>query len=187
MPCLVALALWFAQAPSLLTLEIRVFLGLEEVTRDTRVTVHRAGERGQPVAQVGRGDPQRNMKVPAGLYDCQAVHERDGRVLNIRWAERLIVMPYPDEAGHHLEVVNLTTGFGALQVPTTSTDGTHLEVALFSAGQRGRPAPSVAGPGYTLFAVPAGQYDLEIKRGSRITWQNGIDIPLDRTRLWVVP
>jgi hypothetical protein len=186
-PWLLVLALWLFQPPSLLTLEIRVFHGLEEVTAETRVTVHRAGERGQPVAQIGRGDAGRTMKVAPGLYDCQAVRERDGRVLNIRWAERLVVMPYPDEAGYHLEVINLMTGFGALQVPTTTAGGTHVEVALFGAGQRGRPTASASGPGYTLFAVPAGQYDLEIKRGPRITWQNGVEVPLDRTRLWVVP
>jgi hypothetical protein len=185
MPWLLALSLWLTQAPSLLTLEIRVFFGLEEVTRETRLTVHRAGERGQPVAQIGRSDAH-TIKVQAGLYDCQAVHERDGRVLNLRWAERLIVMPYPDEAGQHLEVINLTPGFGALQVPTNTAAGGSIEVALFNTGQRSRSTPSVSGAGYALFVVPAGQYDLEIKRGGRITWQNGIEVPLDRTRLWVV-
>src|SRR5262245_55117860 len=125
------------------------------------------------------------MQLPPGIYDCQAVQERDGRVLNIRWAERLVVMPYPDEAGHHLEVINFMTGFGALEVPS-AVGGSTIEVALFSAGQRSRPLPSVGGPGYRLVAVPAGQYDLEIRRGSRTTWQNGIEVPLDRTRLWVV-
>jgi hypothetical protein len=182
-----ALILALTQPPSVLTLEIRVFRGLEEVTGETRVTVHRAGERGQPVAQVGRADVQRTLRLPPGIYDCQAVQERDGRVLNIRWAERLVLMPYPDEAGHHLEVINFMTGFGALAVPSSTAAGATIEVALFGAGQRSRPLPSLTGPGYQVFAVPAGQYDLEIKRGSRTTWQNGIEVPLDRTRLWVVP
>jgi hypothetical protein len=184
---LLALILGLTQPPSLLTLEIRVFRGIEEVTGESRVTVHRAGERGQPVAQVGRADAQRTMRLPPGIYDCQVVQERDGRALNIRWAERLVVMPYPDEAGHHLEVINFMTGFGALEVPSSTAGGATIDVALFSAGQRSRPLPSVMGPGYRVFAVPAGQYDLEIKRGSRTTWQNGIEVPLDRTRLWVVP
>ena len=27
----------------------------------------------------------RNVKVPAGIYDAQAVHEQDRRVVSIRW------------------------------------------------------------------------------------------------------
>jgi hypothetical protein len=186
-PSLLALLLWFAPAQQLLSLEIRVFLGSEDVTGETRVTVHRAGERGQPVAQIGRGESGRTTKLPAGLYDCQAVHERDGRVINIRWAERLVVMPYPDEEGDHLEVINFTSGYGALQVRGATAIGVPFELALFSAGQRKRPSPSATGPGYTVFAVPAGQYDIQVKRGSRTTWHNGIEVPLDRTRLWIVP
>ena len=100
------------------------------------MTVHRAGERGQPVAQVARGETGRTMRLPAGIYDCQAVQEREGRALNIRWAERLVVMTYPDEGGHHLEVINFTTGYGALQVRASSDTGEPFEVALFGSGQR---------------------------------------------------
>jgi len=172
-------------AQQLLTLEIRVFLATEEVTRETRITVHRAGERGQPVSQIGSGAHSVEIKVPPGTYDAQAIHERDGRVLNIRWAQRLVVMPYPDEGGRHLEVINFTTGYGALQLRVA--EGISLDLALYGAGERGQPAPAAAGPGYTLFVVPAGQYDMHVRRGSRATWHNGIEVPLDRTRLWVVP
>jgi hypothetical protein len=86
-------------APQLLTLEIRVFRGMEEVTAETRITVHRAGERGDPVARAPIGEARAVMRVPPGIYDAQAIQERDGRVVNIRWAERLVVMPYPDEEG----------------------------------------------------------------------------------------
>ncbi len=106
-----------------LTLEIRVFNGAEEVTPLTRVTVHRAGERGDPLAQTLSADGRVALLVPAGIYDVQAIHERDGRVKNIRWANRLVVMPYPDEQGHHLEVINFKNGFGALQVAAAKGNG----------------------------------------------------------------
>ena len=182
---LLAFAAIFVQpAQPLLTLEIRVFAGSEDVTTAARVTLHRAGERGSPVAQIAHGDARSTFQVPPGLYDAQAVQEREGRVVNIRWAERLVVMPYPDEAGHHLEVINFSSGYGALQI-RKSTDAD--EVALFGAGQRSQPLPSLRGSAYTLFVVPAGPYDIQLTRGARVTWFSGIDVPRDRTRLWMAP
>src|SRR5687767_9185584 len=136
--CLLAIALTIAQPAPLLTLEIRVFRGSDDVTSQSRVTVHRAGERGQPVAQAPAGTPSK-MRVAAGIYDAQAVQQQETRVISIRWAERLVVMPYPDEEGHHLEVVNLTQGYGALQIRTTAA-GTPIEaISLYQAGDRGQP------------------------------------------------
>src|SRR4051794_33619603 len=89
-----------------LTLEMRVFNGLEDVTRSTRIAVYRAGERTQPLVQLGVGRLPLSTDLPPSIYDVQAIHVRDGRVINIRWAQRLVVMPYPDENGRHLEVIN---------------------------------------------------------------------------------
>lgn len=184
-----------AQAPGAppappLTLEIRVFLGAEEVTGETRVTVHRAGERSATLAQAQGREGTHVFTVPAGIYDAQIVRERDGRVLNIRWAERLIVMPYPDEGGRHLEVVNFTNGYGALQVRTARTANV-ADTALFAVGERTQPAAvPVADRGsdrYALFVVPAGRYDLRVKTGERPSWHADVEVPLDRTRLWVIP
>jgi hypothetical protein len=185
---LLALAMLLAHSgQQLLTLEIRAFRGAEEVTHETRITVHRGGDRGQAVAQVTIGGA-RTMKVPQGIYDAQAVHERDRRVVSIRWAERLVVMPYPDEAGHHLEVINFEAGYGSLQIRGTAGRKPDAEVALFTAGDRSRPVASPAWQDqYALFVVRAGQYDMLVRRGGRPTWHAGIDIPLDRTRLWIVP
>jgi hypothetical protein len=169
-----------------LTLEIRVFNGAEEVTSFTRVTVHKAGERSDPLAQTLSGDGRVGLQVPSGIYDVQALHERDGRVVNIRWANRLVVMPYPDEQGHHLEVINFKNGFGALQV--RSRDGEHPEASLHEPGKRDKPvATPLKGPTYTLFIVPAGQYDLQVRVAGKAVWQTGLEVPLDRTRLWVIP
>jgi hypothetical protein len=173
-----------------LTLELRVFNGAEEVTAHTRLTVHRAGERGDPLLHTTSADGRAQVQVPAGLYDVQAVHEREGRVVNIKWANRLVVMAYPDERGHHLEVVNFKSGFGALQVRTLdqAQAGVLPDVALYEAGKRKKPvAAAVRGASYVLFVVPAGTYDLQANAAGRTSWHNGLEVPLDRTRFWILP
>jgi len=168
-----------------LTLELRAFNARDEVTAQTRLTVHRAGERGEPLINATSPDGRVQVRVPAGIYDVQAIHERDGRVLNIRWANRLVVMPYPDEPGQHLEVINFKAGFGALQI---RSNGTLPDLMLFDTGKRDKPAAvPVIGSSYVLFVVPAGSYDLLIRAGAKSSWQPGLEVPLDRTRLWVVP
>ena len=172
-----------------LKLEIRTYRGTEDVSAATRVIVHRAGQREKPVGQISPGS-KRAIGVVPGVYDAQAIHEKDGRVLNIRWAERFIVMPYPDESGHHLEVINFMNGFGALQIRRAgnSATGPDTDVALFTAEEHSQPVAVPTSPGpYALFIVRAGQYDVLIRRGTAATWHHGIDVPLDRTRLWIVP
>jgi hypothetical protein len=172
-----------------LTLELRVFNGTEEVTSQTRITVHRAGERAEPLRQSTSADGRVLLQVPQGIYDVQAIHERDGRVVNIRWANRLVVMPYPDEGGQHLEVINFKSGFGALQI--RGKPGTLPDVVLYDAGKRDKPAASAVGNTstslYALFVVPAAAYDLLVRMGGKTRWHTGLDVPLERTRLWVIP
>jgi hypothetical protein len=181
-----------AQTPAPpLTLEIRVFVGAEEVTGETRITIHKAGERSAALAHTQGREGTHLFTVPAGIYDAQVLRERDGRVLNIRWAERLIVMPYPDEYGRHLEVVNFTNGYGALQV--RAAQGAAIatsDVALFASGERAKPAavPVASGrsDGYVLLVLPAGRYDMRVKGVDKPTWHLDVEVPSDRTRLWVV-
>jgi hypothetical protein len=169
-----------------LTLELRVFNGAEEVTAQTRATVHRAGDRGEPLAQGAAPAGRMELTLAAGLYDVQAIHERDGRVVNIRWANRLVLMPYPDEPGHHLEVINFKNGFGALQIRGAS--GSQPDVAVYEVGVRDKPAAApLSAPGYLLFVVRAGTYDLLARAPGKSDWHLGIDVPLDRTRLWITP
>jgi hypothetical protein len=168
-----------------LTLEIRAFNGAEEVTPHTRLTVHRAGDRNESIPHTRSGDGRTALQVPAGIYDVQAIHEREGRVLNIRWANRLVVMPYPDEAGHHLEVINFKNGYGALQV--RGKEGARFEVSLYQAGKREKPVASpLVTTSYTLFIVPAGLYDLQVRAQGKTTWMSGLEVPLDRTRLSII-
>jgi hypothetical protein len=180
-----AAALTIHHAPVTVRLQIRVFDGQEEVTADTRVTLYAAGEHDTPVA----ASPARlgfDAGVPAGLYDAQLIRTKDSRVMSIRWAERLVVMPYPDEAGTHLEAVNFQSEFGALEVKARGAGAP--QAALYAAGTRdhavGRP---FAGSGYLLFIVPADRYDLRLQVDGQVTWHAGIDVPRDRTRFWVAP
>ena len=187
---LLAASLLLAQnSPATLSLEIRVFLGPEEVTTETRVSLHRAGERSTPIP-AAQGQPGKHVfAIAPGFYDAQIVRERDGRVLNIRWAERLVVMPYPDEHGRHLEVVNFTSGYGALQVRSQRA-GEWPELAVFAVGERSRPVATPVARGtedYALFVVPAGRYDLQVRAATRPSWHQDIEVPLDRTRLWFIP
>ena len=164
-----------------LKLEIRTYRGTEDVSAATRVIVHRAGQREKPVGQISPGK-RTTLGVVPGVYDAQAIHEKDGRVLNIRWAERFLVMPYPDEDGHHLEVINFMNGFGALQIrwAGNATPGPDADVALFTAEQHSQPVAVPASPGpYALFVVRAGKYDVLVRRGSVPTWHRGIEVPLD--------
>jgi hypothetical protein len=186
---LIALALTFparSQAPQPLVLEVRVFAGAEEVSDQTRITVYRTGERTAPVAQIGPRDERLNIDVAPGIYDVQAIRERDGRVVSIRWAERLVVMPYPDEGGRHLEVVNFQNGFGALQVRVKGSTAVP-DVGVYAEGVRDKEAAvGLPGAGYVLFVVPAGRYDIHTRTPNRPAWHTAIDVPLDRTRLWLV-
>jgi hypothetical protein len=172
----------------LLNLEVRIFDGRKDVTAEARVTIHRAGDRDKPVAQASGVPGTPLMRVPAGIYDAQAIHQRDGRVVAIRWAERLVVMPYPDEAGHHLQVINFETGYGALQLRPASPVGPDDQFLLLGSSGPGQYQPAPTGRhGYVLFVVPAGQYDLQVTRAGTVAWYHDIEVPLDRTRFWVVP
>jgi hypothetical protein len=175
-----------ANAARQLTLELRVFDGAEEVTSHVRATVHRAGDRGEPLQQARGGVDRLQFRLADGIYDVQAIHEREGRVLNIRWANRLVVMPYPDEPGHHLEVINFKNGFGALQVRQPA--GGRPDVGLYEPGRQDKPAAvPITASDYLLFIVRAGSYDVLVRSAGRSAWHAGVDVPLDRTRLWVTP
>ena len=126
--------------------------------------------------------------MPPGIYDAQAIREQAGRLANIRWAERLIVMPYPDENGYHLEVINFQTGYGGLEVRGATGRGPEAEVALYTASDHDKPAAApLTTSMYALFVVRAGEYDLHVRRGGLSAWHPRIDVPAGRTRLWIVP
>ncbi len=185
---LLALTLTAGQprAEPALTLELRVFNGVEEVTPQTRIAVHRAGDRGRPLVLVEAGHTTLTADVPPGIYDVQAIRLKEGRVVAIRWAERLVVMAYPDESGHHLEVINFQTGFGALEV--RRRDQAEPDVEVYAPGDHSSPAGTARpAAGSVLFVLPSGTYDLLTRQAGAPVWHAGLEVPVDRTRFWVVP
>ena len=149
--------LGFAPVQQSITLEVRTFDGTADVSDATRVVVHRAAQRDQPVGQVNPG-ARPTITVPPGIYDAQAVREQAGRHANIRWAERLVVMPYPDENGHHLEVINFQSGYGALEVRGTTGRASEADVALYPTSDHAKPAAApLTTSTYALFVVRAGE------------------------------
>jgi hypothetical protein len=169
-------------------LEVRVFAGGEDVTPRARIQIYPSGMRTTPLAAASRGE-RHIVEVAAGLYDVQAIVEHEGRVVGIRWAERLAVMAYPDEAGDHLEVINVRNGFGALQVRAKEGAPVQGDAFLYPAGSRDaarRATPASRTAAWMLFVVPAGRYDLVT--GADLGHEVAdIEITPDRTRLKVQP
>ena len=165
-----------AQEPQVsLNLEVRAFNGTEDVTAQyapdgapRRRTTDLGDSR-----SIRWETASRRCRFPAGIYDVQAIHERDGKVVNIRWANRLVVMPYPDEKGQHLEVINFKNGFGALQVRGAGPEERVSTASIYEAGKRDKPvATPHGGRSYALFVVPAGLYDLQVRIGDTVTWHD---------------
>ena len=171
-------------------LQVRVFDGVAEVTRETRVRLYPAGRRGTPIKLTLGADRAYEADVPVGLYDVQAVRMRSGSVAGVRWVERMLVQKYPDEYGRHLQVINLREGFGALQIRPDGDAGPAGWSAV--ATPPGVPATEVGkaralGPDL-LLVVPAGTYDVKVVLPSaQPAWLTGIDIPDARTRLKTWP
>jgi hypothetical protein len=178
-----------AQPAAPIRTEFRVFDGTREVTTDTRLRVRPSGSSEE--GRVVEGSELR-LELPPGIYDVQAVRQESGQVVGIRWAERLVIMPYPDEGGRHLEVINFTNSFGALQLrwpDGQAPDPAGIAVTVSKSGEpRPVPARVITGLGYLLLVLPADTYDLRITRPSQdAILLSGVEVPTDRTRMKVIP
>jgi len=168
-------------AQALITCEFRVFDGGNEISRQTRVIVYASGQREKGV----RTDAAGRVRLGAGLYDVQAIRQRNGQVVGIRWLERLLIARYPDEEGFHLEVINFNTRYGSLELKPV--DRTEYDATAFAPGDHAHPvATALPGAGYLLLVVPAGRYDVRVRAKGATgveTWLPQIDVPGGRTRL----
>src|SRR5918999_2333582 len=81
--------------------EFRIFSGTEEITSSTRLRIMPTGKRDQPTSV--RESATLVAQLTPGIYDVQALHVRQASIVGIHWAERLVLMYYPDEGGRHLE------------------------------------------------------------------------------------
>ena len=159
------------------------------MSTETRLRVRPTGS--TETGRVLEGGPLA-ADLPAGIYDVQAVRQQAGQVVSVRWAEKLVVMAYPDEGGRHLEVINFANEHGALQLRWPEGQ------APDPAGRRchrdqGRREPAhsrartIHGPGYALLVLPAGTYDVRIARtGKEPVVLSKIELPADRTRMKVI-
>lgn len=168
--------------------EFRVFDGATEVTPYTRIRVRPSGS--DETGRVVTGDDL-TLDLPPGIYDAQAVRQDNGQVVNVRWAERLVIMAYPDEGGRHLEVINFTDGYGALQLKWPegeAPDPAGVAVTLSNPGEpRPIPARLLHGLGYLLLVVPTGRYDVHIMQPGKdnVTLPN-LEVPENRTRMKII-
>jgi hypothetical protein len=172
-------------------LQLRVFDGIEDVTRETKIRLYPAGRREDPIKLTLGPDQALEADVTVGLYDVQAIREKAGEVAGVRWVERLLVQKYPDEFGRHLQVVNLRSGFGALQI-RPEADGVAVAGWSAVATTPGTPAAEVGkaralGPDL-LLVVPSGTYDVKVTLpNAPPAWLTSVDIPDSRTRLKTWP
>lgn len=159
-------ALSFVQSAPPLALDVRVFRGATEVTRDTNVTVYPAGNRsgGKRLAQGTSGE--RQIPLPAGHYDIQLVQQTGGKVTGISWTSLRLLVDYPGEHQRHLEVINFEKGWGALQIRQAgpredATVGWSARLLKPDGTEFGRGVP---GDGYQVLVAPAGSYTIEVTR-----------------------
>lgn len=182
--------------PAPVTAEFRVFSGDEEITATTRLRIMPTGTRqGSTTVEEGKSLV---TSVAPGIYDVQALRLRPEGIVAIRWAERLVVMHYPDEGGRHLEVINFQQGYGALQLRAARGAITDYTLTVFPAGDRTAPAGQpLDGDGYRLFVLKAGRYDVVVRRlrvrhaspekdAQNTHWMLDVEVPADRTRLKLV-
>lgn len=168
--------------------EFRVFDGTSEVSSITRLRVRPSGST-ETGTVVDGSDLALDLK--AGIYDVQAIRQESGHVVSVRWAENLVIMAYPDEAGRHLEVINFSNQFGALQLRWSGgqmPDPAGVTVTVSKPGDaHPTPAHPLRGPGYLLLVLPAGTYDVRVAGAGRPeVILSAIELPPDRTRMKLI-
>ena len=168
--------------------EFRVFNGTAEVSGETRLRVRPSGS-----SETGRVIESGRLAIdlPPGIYDVQAVRQQAGQVTNVRWAERLVIMAYPDEGGRHLEVINFANDHGALQLrwpEGRAPDPAGVAVTVTRTGEsRALPSRTLHGLGYLLLVLPAGTYDVRVTQpGREPNVLARVEVPADSTRMKVI-
>lgn len=167
--------------------EFRVFDGTSEVTGVTRLRVRLSGSTETGIVVEG-SDLALDLKP--GIYDVQAIRQESGHIVSVRWAEHLVIMAYPDEAGRHLEVINFSNQFGALQLRWPGglmPDPAGVTVTVSKPGEHPSAAHPLRGAGYLLLVLPAGTYDVRVAQPRRpeVTL-SAIELPPDRTRMKLI-
>jgi hypothetical protein len=177
-----------AQSGPPVRVEFRVFDGANEISAQTRVRIRRSGTTETGTVVDGS---DLSLDLPPGIYDAEAVRQQSGAPVDIRWAEHLVIMQYPDEGGRHLEVINFEKQFGALQLrwpQGQAPDPAGVGVTIFKMGDaHAIPARALRGLGYLLVVVPADTYDIRITRPGRAPFTlTGVEVPAGGTRMKIL-
>ncbi len=174
-------------AAATVKLQLLVFDGAENLTREAKLAVYPRGQRTNQIALTPSADHVFEATVPTGFYDIQVVRERRGQVVSIRWVEQVLVQNYPDEYGRNLHVLNLNATYGALQVragPDAAAAAKGWTAVAFAAGTTREAAKGQVIGGDIILPLPAGRYDIRITvPGREPVWMRDVDVPVDRTRL----
>jgi hypothetical protein len=171
--------------------EFRIFFGADEITATTRLRIMPTGTREKSATlQEGR---RLIASVTPGIYDVQALRLRSEGIVAIKWAERLVVVHYPDEGGRHLEVINFQGSYGALQLRAARGSIAAYDITVFEAGERDTPAGELReGEDYRLVVLKAGVYDIRVRHAGTqkdaqdAQWLLNVEVPADRTRLKLI-
>lgn len=166
----------------------RIFNGTDDVSAETRVRIRVSGSEDDESGVVLNG-PALSTDLAPGIYDAQAILHRSGRVQAVRWAERLVIVRYPDEGDQHLEVINLVAGFGALQLrlpPGVKPSPAMATVQGSDGADDGSRARVHTGADYLLVVAPAGTYTIHVTLPTGPATLTAVEIPLDRTRMRVL-
>lgn len=172
-----------------LRLDLHVFDGTAAVTSEVKLHLYPRGQRTNEIPVASGSSGGLGANVPAGYYDAQAIRERRGQVIDLRWAEQLLVQRYPDEYGRHLEMINFKPGYGGLQIRPAPSDAAAAKGWAAVAYAAGSDATKEAGKAVPagedlLLALPGGRYDVKLTLGDKSTqWIRDIEVPSDRTRL----
>lgn len=175
------------QSAAPLALDVRVFRGAVEVTRETKVTVFTAGHRtnGREAPLISTGE--RQLPLEAGQYDLQLVQHQDGKVDGVAWTTLRLLVGYPGENGRHLEILNFDKAWGAVQLREygANASGPPAWTARLLRKDGTEVARSVAGDGYQVLVAPAGVYDIAISRPRRPVQLNDVEVKANLTDLRV--
>ena len=148
---------------------------------ESRLKIYKAGDRQTTVAASARED--RRDRVAEGMYDAQAIREREARAQHpLGGSTRGHALSLTRR--HHLEVINFQNGFGALEVRGRARRPGR---GIFLRQPRPGGCEAVRRDG--LRAVRRSRRTLRSAgaAGGTSTWHPDVEVPADRTRLWIEP
>ena len=174
-----------AQPPAV-TLQVRVFDGVDEVTADTKITAYVTGDRTSALVATFASESH-SLELQPGIYDLQITRDEIDDTASVKWYKHLWIQHYPDQLAGHLEVLNLQAVFGTLLVRPPKgwlDNGRPWHVGAFLTEGEGRSGfEPIESEEQRLFILPAGHYDMRARQGAWELTREAVEVPAGRTRL----